>query len=286
MTHRFPLHVHISTLFIALILLVGGVIGGLGYRISSEILETMASELNARIGRETVGEFSNIIGPAEMAARLLSYDGITQATSLEQRLQNVGFMREALNNSSALTSLYVGYGNGDFFMVRRIWDEADGRTFDAPAQTAFMVQSIVHKNGESRGRYIFLDAGLKELRSDNPPDSATAFDPRTRGWYKAAMAAEGQIKTAPYVFYTTQKVGTTIANRANKADAERNVHGNFDERACTMFTAVPGRSVRGRTLRRDSPEALDFGAERTVDVDQRAKFARQIVVSAAELAGA
>ena len=145
MTHRFPLHVHISTLFIALILLVGGVIGGLGYRISSEILETMASELNARIGRETVGEFSNIIGPAEMAARLLSYDGITQATSLEQRLQNVGFMREALNNSSALTSLYVGYGNGDFFMVRRIWDEADGRTFDAPAQTAFMVQSIVHK---------------------------------------------------------------------------------------------------------------------------------------------
>ena len=50
MTHRFPLHVHISTLFIALILLVGGVIGGLGYRISSEILETMASELNARIG--------------------------------------------------------------------------------------------------------------------------------------------------------------------------------------------------------------------------------------------
>ena len=219
MTHRFPLHVHISTLFIALILLVGGVIGGLGYRISSEILETTASELNARIGRETVGEFSNIIGPAEMATRLLSYDGITQATSLEQRLQNIGFMREALNNSSALTSLYVGYGNGDFFMVRRIWDEADGRTFDAPAQSAFMVQSIVHKNGEVRGRYIFLDGGLKELRSDNPPDSATAFDPRTRGWYKAAMAAEGQIKTAPYVFYTTQKVGTTIANRANKADA-------------------------------------------------------------------
>ena len=33
------------------------------------------------------------------------------------------------------------------------------------------------------------------------------------------MAAEGQIKTAPYVFYTTQSLGTTIANRANKGDA-------------------------------------------------------------------
>ena len=103
MTRRFPLHVHISTLFIALILLVGGVIGGLGYRVSRDILETAASDLNSRIGREMLSELTEILGPAEMATRLLSYDGITQATSLEQRLQNIGFMREALNNSSALT---------------------------------------------------------------------------------------------------------------------------------------------------------------------------------------
>ena len=82
MTRRFPLHVHISTLFITLILLVGGVIGGLGYMVSHDILESTASEINTRIGRETVSEFSNIIGPAEMATRLLSYDGITQARSL------------------------------------------------------------------------------------------------------------------------------------------------------------------------------------------------------------
>ncbi len=219
MTRRFPLHVHISTLFIVLILLVGGVIGGLGYRISSEILETTASELNTRIGRETVGEFSNIIGPAEMATRLLSYDGITQARSLEERLLNLGFMREALNNSRALTSLYVGYGNGDFFMVRRIWDETDGKVFDAPEKSAFMVQSIDHQGEELRGRYIFLDAQLKVLRSVDRPDYATSFDSRTRGWYKAAMSAGGQVKTPPYLFFTGQKVGTTIANRANKADA-------------------------------------------------------------------
>ena len=60
MTRRFPLHVHISTLFIALILLVGGVIGGLGYRISSEILETTASELNTRVGRETAAGSGDI----------------------------------------------------------------------------------------------------------------------------------------------------------------------------------------------------------------------------------
>lgn len=219
MTRRFPLHVHISTLFIAVILLVGSVIGGLGYTVSSGILETTASELNARIGRETVGDFTSIIGPAEMATRLLSYDGITQATSLEERLQSVGFMREALNNSGALTSLYVGYGNGDFFMVRRIWDETDRKFFDAPEKTAFMVQSIDRQGEDPRGRYIFLDAQLLVLRSDDRPAYATSFDPRTRGWFKAAMSAEGQIKTPPYVFFSSHKVGTTIANRANRADA-------------------------------------------------------------------
>ncbi len=219
MTRRFPLHVHISTLFIALILLVGGVIGGLGYKVSRDILESTASEINTRIGRETVSEFSNLIGPAEMATRLLSYGGITEAKSLEERLRNIGFMREALDNSQALTSLYVGYANGDFFMVRRIRNEDDGKSFNAPPQAAFMVQSIDRQGGELSGRHIFLDAQLATLRSDDLPDYARSFDPRTRSWYTAAMQANGQIKTAPYLFYSSRKVGTTIANRAHRADA-------------------------------------------------------------------
>ena len=219
MTRRFPLHVHISTLFITLILLVGGVIGGLGYMVSRDILESTAREINTRIGHETVSEFSNIIGPAEMATRLLSYDGITHARSLQDRLRNVGFMREALANSQALTSLYVGYANGDFFMVRRFRNEDEGKAFGAPPYSAFMVQSIERQGAELSGHHIFLDAKLTTLRSDDLPDYARSFDPRTRGWYTAALQSGGQIKTAPYLFYSSRKVGTTIANRAHNADA-------------------------------------------------------------------
>ena len=132
MKRRFPLHVHISTLFIALILIVGGVIAGLGYKISHTILETTASELNIRIGRETEGAFTNIIAPAEMATRLLSFDNITQAGSLEERLASLGFLRAALSNSTALNSLYIGYGNGDFFLVRHILNGLEGKFFNAP----------------------------------------------------------------------------------------------------------------------------------------------------------
>ena len=134
MKRRLPLHVHISTLFVVLILLIGGVIGGLGYRSSQEILAATAGDLNSRIGRETLGEFTNLIGPAEMAARLVSHDGITRTGSLAERLNYLGFMRTALDNSAALTSLYVGYGNGDFFMLRRFHDPAEGKAFNAPPQ--------------------------------------------------------------------------------------------------------------------------------------------------------
>ena len=219
MKRRFPLHIHISLLFIALILLVGGVIGVLGYKISRDILETSASELNSRIGRETESAFTHIVAPAEMATRLLSFDSITEARSLDERLANLGFMREALSNSAALSSLYIGYGNGDFFLVRRILGEPERQFFAAPAQTTYIVQSIEHHDGTLQGRFIFLDAALAPLRSDERRDYAQTFDPRQRDWYKAARSAQGQIKTPPYVFFSNQKVGITISNRAHKGDA-------------------------------------------------------------------
>ena len=129
MKRRFPLHIHISTLFAILLLIVGSVIGGLGYTISRDILKSTSNVLSSRIGRETLREFTNLIGPVEMATRLLSLDDISTAKTLAQRLENLGFICAALNKSSELTSLYIGYGNGDFFLVRRLWNEADRALF-------------------------------------------------------------------------------------------------------------------------------------------------------------
>ena len=142
MKHPFPLHIHISTLFLILLLLVGGTIGGLGYSISRNILTSTSDTLNARIGRDTLREFTNVIAPAEMATRLLSLNDITRAGSLKARMANLELMREALLNSPETTSVYVGYGNGDFFMVRRISSEADRQLLNAPENTAYLVQSI------------------------------------------------------------------------------------------------------------------------------------------------
>lgn len=219
MTRRFPLHTHISTLFIVLTLIVGGIVGWLGHSAASGILKKSAIEISTRIGSNTESAFSQIIVPAEMATRLLSFDGLALATSLEERLTSTGQLCEALKNSEALSSLYFGYGTGDFFMLRRMWDEADRKFFNAPANTAYVVQSIDHPNGEIRGRYMYLDATLQVLGTEDRPDYAASFDPRTRDWYKNAMASDGQIKTPPYLFHTTGKIGSTIANRTTRGEA-------------------------------------------------------------------
>ena len=46
-----PLHVHLSTLFFTLTLLVGCLIGGLGYYMSASMVQTAASEQWERMGQ-------------------------------------------------------------------------------------------------------------------------------------------------------------------------------------------------------------------------------------------
>jgi HD-GYP domain-containing protein (c-di-GMP phosphodiesterase class II) len=214
MRRHYPLHVHISTLFLALILLVCGVLGGIGYKLSSDLLAASAADLTTRISREALLEMQHIIEPAEVATRLLSLQRVTSAASLKERLDSVEFLREALESSPALSSLYVGYDNGDFFLVGRVGQGSDTEASRVPAGARYIVQSIERAGVEARGRFLYLDARLQTLRDDDRPDYAAAYDPRQRPWFRQALAASTQIKTAPYLFYSSRQVGTTLANRA------------------------------------------------------------------------
>lgn len=209
-----PLHIHILTLFLILVLLVGGLIGGLGYKMSSNMLESAASDLIGRIGKEMNSEVRHTISPGETAANILSHSAITNAATFKERMERLGLMREVLNSSDALASIYVGYNSGDFFLLRRLRDDADRRLFNAPPDSRYLLQSIERRSNPPRGRYIYLDAKLKILREDNRPDYAAGYDPRKRDWYKDVLVSDKQIKSPPYIFFSSKKIGITISNRA------------------------------------------------------------------------
>ena len=219
MKRYYPLHIHITTLFVVLIVVVSCLIAGLGYKLSRDMMETTAADLTRRISRETLGELERLVAPAEMAVNLMSYDSITGATSFAERWRRLRFMREALKNSPTLSSIYVGYASGDFFLLRRVRDEDDRRMFEAPQGTRYIVQSIERGTTPPRGRYIFLDSTLETLREDDPPGYAASYDPRKQNWYWEAEVGSSQNKTLPYLLFTERKVGMTITTRAQDSHA-------------------------------------------------------------------
>ncbi|MCM8596578.1 HD domain-containing phosphohydrolase [Accumulibacter sp.] len=219
MRPRYPLHIHISTLFLALIILVAGALGGIGYRLSRELLDTSAADLTARISEHALLEMRRIIEPAEVATRLLSLHRAATAASFEERLESIGFLRQALDSSPALSSLYIGDDGGSFFLLGRIGQGSATEAARAPAGAAYVVQSIERRGAVARGRFIYLDHGLKVLREDDRPDYPATYDPRQRPWFIQGLRSPTPIKTPPYLFFPSQRVGTTLALRTANARA-------------------------------------------------------------------
>lgn len=214
MKRALPLHVHLSTLFLVISLSIGGAIAVVGYRMSYDMLESSASELTLRISRELLGRIEGILKPANLLTRVLSYNDLCAASDFDSRWRQLGLLRESLDSASSFSSLYVGYQNGDFFLLRRLRSPAEREAFHAPEGTDYIVQSLEHQRKSVRGRYFYLNAQMQLLRVDERPDYATSYDPRARAWYQQAMAAEREITTAPYVFFADRKVGLTVARRA------------------------------------------------------------------------
>ena len=212
-----PLHVHLSTLFFTLTLLVGCLIGGLGYYMSASMVQTAASEQWERMGQSVQQELRNTLEPAEMALQFLRVHRITLADSLPQRLDSLSVMSQVLKGASVISAVYVGYPNGDFFLLRRL-DESDHALLDAPPAARFVVQSIAHGT-EPAGYYIYLGAQGEIIQRTERQGYGNAYDPRTRGWWRQAQSAKGVVQTRPYVFYTTRSVGITLAAAAQEGGA-------------------------------------------------------------------
>lgn len=204
-----PLHVYISTLFCAMTLLVGGLIGGMSYHISADVVQTAANEQWARIDQAVQQELHSTLEPAEMALQFLRLHRITWSASLQERLNSLSALSQVLKGARSVSAVYVAYPNGDFFLLRQLDDRAR-QLLKTPSDAHMMVQSI-ERGEKSTGRFIFLDAQGEVIQTDDQPDYAAAFDPRSRPWWQQATSTNQLIQTRPYVFHTTGSVGITLA---------------------------------------------------------------------------
>ncbi|HEY7141564.1 MAG TPA: SpoIIE family protein phosphatase [Methylomirabilota bacterium] len=208
---RFRLRVHISTLFVVVMTAAGLAIVGYGYRATSRLLLAAGDDEFLHVAERTADHVRTLLAPARLLVELLARHRVTGAADLAARLESLPFLTTALAAHPEISAVYVGFGNGDFFLVRSL-PEGTRQSLGAPPEAAFLVQSLTATDRPTPGRYIFVNAQLGVVR--NEPRPSYRFDPRTRDWYQRAMSTAALVRTNPYVFFTTREVGTTLAQRA------------------------------------------------------------------------
>ncbi|BAN47803.1 HD domain-containing phosphohydrolase [Metapseudomonas resinovorans] len=215
---RFPLHVHISALFTLLLVLTGVVLGLFNYRQTSQIILSSSDELFGRISEEVETDLRHTYQPIHHLLNLLALIGGDQNQGTFERVDSLlKPLAQALQDNPKLASLYFGYDDGDFLMVRPLRDEVLKKAFDAPPKAAYQVWSIERDNNyRAQSTSILFDDKLQEIsRRQNLKEG---YDPRGRPWYYRALEQDGKITTAPYVFFSSGAVGTTLA-RPSGTDA-------------------------------------------------------------------
>jgi HD-GYP domain-containing protein (c-di-GMP phosphodiesterase class II) len=209
---RLPLHVHVGTLSIALIILTGGVIGWFNYAQSSRIILATANRVFDDLAREIATDLANGSRLNQTTVEMLAESGLGEAQSTEARLALVPMLRAALAHNERLYSVYAGYADGGFFQLAPLRTPGRKAFYKAPADAAFLVWSIDGGRPGAPATYRFLDAGLHTI-AVRPYDGAP-YDPRTRPWYGAAQRTDTLIVTAPYAFFALHEPGATVALRA------------------------------------------------------------------------
>lgn len=212
---RYPLHVHISALFALLLISSGVVLGLFNYRQTSQIILTSSDQLFAQIRREVESDLQNTYQPIRHLLGLLALNEQNQMADGNQRMVLLPLFAQALRDNPKLASLYLGYADGDFFMVRPLRTARLKQIFDAPDNAAYQVWSI-DRSGQARAvsESQYFDADLKLIsRRQNLNER---YDPSTRTWYTSALADGEQITTEPYVFFSSGEIGTTLARTSHE----------------------------------------------------------------------
>ncbi|MGB0671896.1 MAG: GAF domain-containing protein, partial [Rhodospirillales bacterium] len=242
---RFPFRVHLSFAFISLALVVGGVTAFVAFVQAESIVTKLSTDTFKRIADQAVLKTAEVFAPGEAAVGLAAASHIVEARGLDERLAQADFMLAALESSPTITSVFIGYRDGDFILFRRLPDAPALRAgFDAPEGTAYVAQSIERSGGEVTGTYVYLGRNRAIIERRDRPDYVT-YDPRKRPWYAQALDAVQQIKTAPYIFFTTGEVGTTLAMKAVNGGAvvAADITLNSLAEALQSFKVTPGTDL-------------------------------------------
>jgi len=210
-----PLHIALALLMVILVVVFYLVLQGFTLHLGRvRDLDTTADKIQ-RIGREISEVVNSQTQLAKNTLDLLVETRLMAPRQHHERLAVATSLATTLRNNPSASSVYAGTSNGSFVMLRPLANDAARAAVQAPADAAYLLQSVDRDDTTAVGSFFFFNQKMQALTSEIGK-SDYQFDPRTRPWYSLAMATEagGQlVRTPPYAFFTTREIGITLASR-------------------------------------------------------------------------
>lgn len=202
---RLPLHIPVAVLFSLLILGVGAAISAHHFHATRTLLEAA----NTALFQTLAGQARQTLEDADRAVRrsfiLLAASPLADAGHYAERLRFLPELTGLLEADPLIDSVMVGYGSGDFFLVRRA--EAGG-----PAAWSVLDISRVPGIDDAPAPVLSrFDAGLRLIDARVQPGEA--YEPRLAAWYRLAAASDGLMLAPAYTLPFSARRGITFARR-------------------------------------------------------------------------
>jgi adenylate cyclase len=201
-----------ALLLVIVIALTGGIIW-YNTKKANELAIAAARRMMQETSEDFLDRLKLIYDPMYAIVGISSLVPELTSPAIKEDPQAMSLILRVLRIYPQILSLYVGFDNGEFFMVTHIAGEnsADLRAvLKAPHDAAFANEIIsADASGDRKTQWVFLAEDGSVVGSADPVPAE--FDPRERPWYGAAKRSEVVEQSDLYLFATSGVPGLTLS---------------------------------------------------------------------------
>jgi adenylate cyclase len=216
---RWPTYVGITGLLLLLLVTLAGGIIWYGSKKSNELAVAYTQRRMEEVGEKIIDRIRLLYDPMYAIVGIGSLVPELTTLAVNDDTNAKTLILRALRSYPQILSLYVGFDNGDFFMITHIAGDkaADLRkALHAPGSAVFANEIVSADSGGQRtARWVFFAKdGSVVARLNSAPST---FDPRGRPWYTLAKNS-GQVEHSDlYIFAASGEPGFSLSRRFKAA---------------------------------------------------------------------
>jgi adenylate cyclase len=204
-------YVGITALLVVMVVALAGGIIWYNSKKTNQLAFAAAERMMLEAGEDVLNRIKLLYDPMYAIVGIASLVPELTSPAIKENPHALSLMLHVLRIYPQILSFYVGFDNGDFFMMTHIAGENSAAlrdTLHAPPDAAVANEIIsADASGDRKTRWVFLgEDGTVVGRSDG-----AAFDPRERPWYDAAKRSEVVERSDLYIFATSGEAGFTLS---------------------------------------------------------------------------